>query len=144
MTADSRDEVPCGMCGHVGHYHVQHADNPNGRGARPLRGALRFGGCSYALDSTGGYCKCLAFIDPPKSAGPPPNCHACAYSFMEPDDDLTCGHPDAGSMGLYVHHAAAPDGHCGPTRPKFKQHPGRHPSGHLKSLGSDPTAGHGV
>ena len=60
------------------------------------------------------------------------NCLACRYSFMEPDDDLTCGHPDAGLVGLYVKHAAAPGGHCGPSRPKFDQHPLRNPDGTLK------------
>lgn len=61
-----------------------------------------------------------------------PNCQACAHSYMEPDDDLTCGHKDAGSMGLYTHHAAGVGGHCGPARPKFEQHPGRNPDGTLK------------
>jgi hypothetical protein len=51
---------------------------------------------------------------------------------MEPDDDLTCGHPDARSFGTYVKHAVKEDGHCGPTRPKFEQHPLRNPDGSLK------------
>lgn len=63
------------------------------------------------------------------------NCQACAHCFMEPDDDFCCGHPDAGTMGIYVKHAAAPGGHCGPARPKFEQHPGRNPDGTLKGLG---------
>lgn len=62
----------------------------------------------------------------------PKNCHACVHSFMEPDDDLTCGHPDARSFGTYVKHAVKEDGHCGPTRPKFEQHPLRNPDGSLK------------
>jgi hypothetical protein len=80
------------------------------------------------------FCKCEQYIDPPKSAGPPPNCKACAHSYMEPDDDLTCGHKDAGSMGTYTKHAAAPGGHCGPARPKFEQHPGRNADGTLKPV----------
>jgi hypothetical protein len=52
---------------------------------------------------------------------------------MEPDDDLTCGHPDAGTIGKYVRVAVMPDGHCGPKRPKFEQHPLRNPDGTLKS-----------
>jgi len=60
------------------------------------------------------------------------NCLACRYSFMEPDDDLTCGHPDAGPMGQYTSVAAAQDGHCGADHPKFEQHPLRNPDGTLK------------
>lgn len=64
---------------------------------------------------------------------PPKNCKACAFSYMEPDDDLTCGHKDADQpFGTYAHHASAPDGHCGPDRPKFEQHPGRNLNGTLK------------
>lgn len=33
---------------------------------------------------------------------PKKNCQACKHSYMEPDDDLTCGHTGAGSFGLYV------------------------------------------
>lgn len=65
-------------------------------------------------------------------ARPSRNCQACAHSYMEPDDDLTCGHPDSGPMGLYTHHAAGSGGHCGPDRTKFAQHPGRNPDGTLK------------
>lgn len=61
------------------------------------------------------------------------NCKACTHSFMEPDDDLTCGHPDAGVMGIYVQHARAEKGHCGPALPKFEQHPLRNSDGSLKS-----------
>jgi hypothetical protein len=63
---------------------------------------------------------------------PKPNCLACRYSYMEPDDDLTCGHPDAGPMGQYTSVAAAQDGHCGADHPKFEQHPLRNPDGTLK------------
>lgn len=58
------------------------------------------------------------------------NCKACAHSYMEPDADLTCGHPDSGPMGLYCHRK--PPDHCGPTRTKFSQHPLRNPDGTLK------------
>lgn len=61
------------------------------------------------------------------------NCYACAYSYMEPDSDLVCGHNDAGMLGTYARHAAAEGGHCGPRRPKFKQHPLRNADGSLKS-----------
>lgn len=71
---------------------------------------------------------------PPEDTSPAPkNCAACAHSFMEPDDDLTCGHKDAGPVGIYTRHAAGKGGHCGPERPKFEQHPGRNPNGTLKS-----------
>lgn len=60
------------------------------------------------------------------------NCRACKHSLMEPDDDLACGHPDAGSVGTYAYIAAGPSGHCGAERPKFEQHPLRHPDGELK------------
>jgi len=62
-----------------------------------------------------------------------PNCRACRYCFMEPDDDFCCGHPDAGSVGQYVRVAASKDGHCGPQRPKFDQHPLRNPDGTLRA-----------
>lgn len=62
------------------------------------------------------------------------NCQACAHCYMEPDDlNFVCGHPDSGTMGLYVHRAAARDGHCGVTREKFKQHPLRNSDGTLKA-----------
>jgi hypothetical protein len=61
------------------------------------------------------------------------DCKACAYCFMEPSDmNFTCGHPDAGTLGLYVHRATAEEGHCGPELLKFKQHPLRKPNGDLK------------
>ncbi len=63
------------------------------------------------------------------------NCKACRYCFMEPSDmNFTCGHPDAGSMGTYIHHASAADGHCGPELTKFEQHPKRTPEGDLQSV----------
>jgi hypothetical protein len=48
------------------------------------------------------------------------NCKMCAYSFMEPDDDLTCGHPDAGTFGKYV--ARGPIESCGENRKLFELH----------------------
>lgn len=61
------------------------------------------------------------------------NCHACAHSYMGPDDDkLVCGHTDAGVMGKYAEVATLPEGHCGPERPKFEQHPLRNPDGSLR------------
>lgn len=52
---------------------------------------------------------------------------------MEPSDlNYTCGHPDAGTFGVYTHRATAKDGHCGPERSKFKQHPLRNANGTLK------------
>lgn len=60
-------------------------------------------------------------------------CDACAHCYMEPDDmNFVCGHPDAGTFGLYTRVAAGPGGHCGPERPKFKQHPLRKSDGSLK------------
>lgn len=61
-----------------------------------------------------------------------PSCKACRHCFMEPDDDFCCGHPDAGVFGTYVRRAAAEGGHCGPTLPKFEQHPLRTPEGDQK------------
>lgn len=61
---------------------------------------------------------------------PEPNCRACKFSYMEPDDDLTCGHPGAGSMGRYVKHRAEFK-HC-VKFDKFEQHPHRKPNGDLK------------
>lgn len=71
------------------------------------------------------------------------NCHACAHSYQGPmDDELVCGHADAGSFGTYARLAS--DGrlrngstdlkqaHCGPSRTKFEQHPLRNPDGTLK------------
>jgi hypothetical protein len=62
-------------------------------------------------------------------------CHACAYSFMEPSDmTLTCGHKDSGPFGVYTYKATEKDGHCGPNRSKFEQHPKRNSDGSLKRL----------
>lgn len=58
------------------------------------------------------------------------NCHACAHSYMEPDSDLICGHPDLGVFGLTI--KKEPMDHC-PAFVKFKQHPMRNPDGTLKS-----------
>ena len=60
-------------------------------------------------------------------------CFACAYSYMEPDSDLVCGHPDSGTFGKFVHRG--PVEHCGPDYSKFKQHPLRNPDGTLKPIG---------
>lgn len=68
-----------------------------------------------------------------RDSSKPPPCEACKFCGCEPDDDFYCGHPDAGPMGLYLKHAAAPGGHCGPAHPKFQQHPGRNPDGSLKT-----------
>ena len=57
------------------------------------------------------------------------NCRACAYSYMEPDSGLICGHPDAGTFGLTIR--AEPLPHC-PSFAKFEQHPGRNADGTLK------------
>lgn len=60
---------------------------------------------------------------------PKKNCHACGFAYMEPDSDLICGHPDAGTFGLSIRQEPLP--HCGWT--KFTQHPLRNPDGTLKS-----------
>jgi hypothetical protein len=61
------------------------------------------------------------------------NCRACAHCYMEPDDmNFICGHPDAGTFGIYIRHATNEKGHCGPSRTKFQQHPLRLPSGDIK------------
>jgi hypothetical protein len=60
----------------------------------------------------------------------PKKCEACRFSFMEPDDmNLTCGHKDSGTFGLYVHRAV--EQHCGPDLSKFEQHPLRGADGSL-------------
>ena len=76
-------------------------------------------------------------------------CTACAHAYMGPgDDELVCGHVDAGALGIYARHARedatkAPlthlgitkspaVGHCGPTAKKFEQHPDRTESGGFK------------
>ena len=63
------------------------------------------------------------------------NCHACAFSYMEPDSPLICGHEDSGLFGLSLAGMCAPSkegGHCGPELTKFEQHPRRNPDGTLK------------
>lgn len=60
-----------------------------------------------------------------------PNCKACASCYLD-DMDFICGHKDAGLWGKKVDVAAGPEGHCGPTRLKFVQHPRRSPDGALK------------
>lgn len=59
-----------------------------------------------------------------------PNCQACASCYLD-QMDFVCGHPDAGVFGKLVRVAVSPEGHCGPDRPKFKQHPLRKPDGSL-------------
>ena len=64
----------------------------------------------------------------------PNKCHACRFSYLEPSGppNLTCGHPDTGLLfGQYVHSAMKLDGHCGPERVKFEQHPHRDEEGNL-------------
>lgn len=56
-------------------------------------------------------------------------CEKCAHCYMDMDMDFICGHPDAGAFGKFLRVATAKDGHCGPERPKFKQHPKRVGSG---------------
>ena len=46
--------------------------------------------------------------------------------------NFICGHRDAGTFGVYTYRAVAPEGHCGPSLSKFKQHPMRNPDGTLK------------
>lgn len=57
------------------------------------------------------------------------NCRACRYSYMEPDSDLICGHPDAGMFGKTLRREPAE--HC-PDFVKFEQHPQRQVNGDLK------------
>jgi hypothetical protein len=72
--------------------------------------------------------KPVRYLEPPK------NCRACSYCYMDPDSDFICGHPDGGTFGKLARVAAASDGHCGPLRPKFEQHPRRRLNGNLKGL----------
>lgn len=73
------------------------------------------------------------------------NCRACAHSYMGPgDDELVCGHADAGIVGTYARiasvglkHNGSVDlslAHCGPERAKFEQHPLRNPDGSLPPM----------
>ena len=75
-------------------------------------------------------------------------CTACAHSYMGPgDEELVCGHVDAGAMGIYARRAredadyvplshlgvkSPAVGHCGPEATKFEQHPDRTESGGFK------------
>jgi len=69
-------------------------------------------------------------------------CAACAKSYMEPNDmNLVCGHPDGGMYGIYARLAVQEDGHCGPERKKFSQHPLRNADGTLKRIGSSGSLG---
>lgn len=56
-------------------------------------------------------------------------CQACRYSYMEPDSDLICGHPDAGLFGKTL--LREPAEHCTDFS-KFEQHPLRNEDGTLK------------
>ena len=60
-------------------------------------------------------------------------CKACSYCYLD-DWDFICGHPDAkaGVFGDYTYKAIMDNGHCGPDRPKFEQHPLRNEDGTLK------------
>lgn len=62
---------------------------------------------------------------------PGKSCLTCSFAYCEPDDDWTCGHPDAnaqsGGFGIYVHRASVEGGHCGPSLPKYEPHPLRAP-----------------
>lgn len=73
------------------------------------------------------------------------NCQACSFCYYEPDADYPiCGHPDSGTMGLFVGNGHGPDspgGHCGPERTKFEQHPLRTPEGGLICRGSQKELG---
>jgi hypothetical protein len=61
-----------------------------------------------------------------------PPCKACAHCFMEPDDDLCCGHSSAGAFGTYVRHMRKEGATCGPDGGLFEQHPLRNSDGTLK------------
>ena len=63
---------------------------------------------------------------------PTNRCWACKHSYMEPSGDarLVCG--ETGDFGVWADIASSSDGHCGPKRPKFEQHPDRNPDGTLK------------
>lgn len=59
------------------------------------------------------------------------NCKACASCYLD-DIDFICGHKDAGLFGKKITAASSDEGHCGPTRKKFVQHPLRTPEGGFK------------
>lgn len=63
-----------------------------------------------------------------KQKTPPPNCKACAYSYMDLDvNELICGHPMHGELGKYISVKT-----CGKGLPMFHQHLLRNPDGTLK------------
>lgn len=70
-------------------------------------------------------------ICPPGTPGAealtPPNCRACAYSYMEPDSDLICGAVNQ-PFGLTIRKDLE---HCDGGK-KFEQHPLRNPDGSLR------------
>jgi len=51
------------------------------------------------------------------------DCRGCKYCFMEPDDDLCCGHPNYGTWGKYVRVARDLDGICGPEAKLYEKDP---------------------
>lgn len=51
------------------------------------------------------------------------DCRGCKYSFMEPDDDICCGHPSMGDFGKYVRVARLRDGLCGPDAKLYDPDP---------------------
>ena len=61
-------------------------------------------------------------------AEPKKNCHACGYSYMEPDSDLICGAVNP-PFGKTIHKDLE---HCNGGE-KFKQHELRNPNGDLKA-----------
>ena len=75
--------------------------------------------------------KGLSLRSEPQEMLPAPNCKACASCYLDAMDFI-CGHKDAGSWGKKIDVAASPEGHCGPTRKKFVQHPLRTPEGGFK------------
>jgi hypothetical protein len=64
------------------------------------------------------------------------NCRACAFSVVDPASaygtDAVCVHPSAVPWNQRAREASAEGGHCGPARPKFKQHPWRKENGDLR------------
>jgi len=62
-----------------------------------------------------------------------PPCTACQHSYMGPaNKELVCGHKGAGLLGTYARLASGSDGHCGPEKLRFAQHPLRNTNGSLK------------
>ena len=62
------------------------------------------------------------------------DCRACRHCGLYPkDNDFICGHPRAGEMGTFIQHLRKPDSFCTAAAEQFKQHPGRHSNGNLKS-----------